>query len=59
MKKYEVKLTETLSRIVTIEAESKEDALLKAHEMDNNEEIVLDYTDLTQTEIEVTNNENE
>lgn len=54
MKKYDVCITEYLDEHIEIEAESPEEAHAKAQEMYDNEEIVLDYTNLTQMEIEVT-----
>ena len=53
MKTYDICITEILDRHVMIKANSEEEAKQIAQNMYNNEEIVLDYTDLTQTEIEV------
>lgn len=53
MKKYDVCITEILDKHVIIEANSKEEAYEKVEEMYENEEIVLDYSNLTQQEIEV------
>lgn len=53
MKKYDVVITETLDKHIIIEANNAFEAKEKVQEMYNNEEIVLDYTDLTQQEIEV------
>ena len=53
MKKYDVVITEILDKHVLVEASSKEEAEEKVKEMYDNEEIVLDYTNLTQQEIEV------
>ena len=53
MKKYEVRFTETLERIVIIEAESEEEAQDIADEMYDNEEIVLDSGDFQGREIEL------
>lgn len=43
--KYEIKVLETLSRVVKIDAENEEDALDKIREMYFNEEIVLGAED--------------
>lgn len=51
MKKFKAKFTEKLSRVVEIEAESKDDAYSIADNMYENEEIVLDYDDLKYLEI--------
>lgn len=42
MKEYDVTITETLEKVVTIEAESKEEALKLAEEMWKNTDIILD-----------------
>jgi len=43
--KFKVKITEVLSRVIVVEADSKEEALNKVSDMYNSEEIVLDYSD--------------
>jgi len=43
--KVDIEITEVLSRIITVDVESKEDAILKIEDMYKNEEIVLDYAD--------------
>ena len=53
MIKYEVLVKETLLANVTIEAESEEEALEKAQEMYNGEEIILDYNNLVDLEITI------
>jgi len=40
-----INIQETLSRTVTVKAESIEDAIVQVEEMYRNEEIVLDYAD--------------
>lgn len=45
MKKYNVEVVETLSRVVEIEADSYEEAEAKAEKMYDNSEIILDYED--------------
>ena len=42
MKEYDVTITETLEKVVTIEAESKDEALKLAEEMWKNADIILD-----------------
>ena len=41
MKQYNVKITEVLQRVVTVEASNEEDAINKVHDMYNDCEIVL------------------
>jgi len=43
--KFKAKITEVLSRVIVVEADSKEEALNKVSDMYNSEEIVLDYSD--------------
>jgi len=45
MKQYDVKITEVLQRVVTVEASNEEDAINKVHDMYNDCEIVLDADD--------------
>lgn len=53
MKKYKVEITETLQKVVEVEAENERDAILKTKEMYHNEEIVLDDTCYMDTEIDI------
>jgi len=53
MKKYAVEITETLQRQVIIEANSYEEAQLKAKQKYDEEEIVLDENDYVDTEFRV------
>ena len=53
MNKYDVCITEILDKHIIIRANSKEEAIEIAKDMYKNEEIVLDYNDLTQTEFEI------
>lgn len=53
MKKYKVEITETLQKIVEIEADSLDDAIAITKEKYFNEEIVLDETNYIDTEIEI------
>lgn len=45
MRKFDVEIIETLSRIITVEAEDELDAKLLVDEMYRGEEIVLDADD--------------
>lgn len=45
MDKYKVEITETLQKIIEIEADSKTDALYKVKEMYRDEEVILDAND--------------
>lgn len=53
MSKYEVRITEILSRVVTVDAEDEIDAQVKVDEMYGNEQIVLDWSDVENVTIEV------
>ncbi len=46
MKKYNVEIVETLSRVVEVEAKNYEEAENKVDEMYHNQEIVLDWEDI-------------
>ena len=58
MKTYRVVVTETLQRIVYVDAKSAEDAKRNVEERYHNEEIVLDSSDYQDTEIEVVEDDN-
>lgn len=45
MSKYNVEIIEFLSRVVEIDAKNFESAVVKAEELYNNEDIILDYED--------------
>lgn len=51
MKKYEVLVEETLSRMIEVQAEDESEALEIVKEMYKNCEIVLDYEDFSNVEI--------
>ncbi|MDY5983409.1 MAG: DpnD/PcfM family protein [Anaeroplasma sp.] len=53
MKKYNVQITEYLQRIVTVEAESEEDAIAIVESEYDLAHIVLDYSDFTGKDIEI------
>ena len=57
MKVFKIEITETLQRIIEIEAKNEEEAHRKVKEMYQEEEIVLDSSDFVETEIK--NYENE
>lgn len=50
---YKVEVTEVLSRIVGIEADSEEEAIENARELYYNEELILDYNDLQSEEFNI------
>ena len=58
MKTYNIEITETLQRTITINADNEGEALDKVQEMYDNEEIVLDWGDYQDTEIEVVEDDN-
>jgi hypothetical protein len=51
--KYQVKITEYLSRIIEVEADDEVDARLMAEELYCEEIVVLDYTDFDNVEFEI------
>jgi hypothetical protein len=53
MKKYEVKITEQLSRIIEVNATDEDDALYQVRQLYAEEEIVLDYADHDFTDFEI------
>ena len=53
MKKYNVQITEYLQRIITVEAESEEDAIAMVESEYDLAHIVLDYSDFTGKDIEI------
>ena len=58
MKTYRVVVTETLQRIVYIDAKSAEEAKDEVEQRYHNEEIVLDSSDYQDTKIEVVEDDN-
>ena len=52
MKKYQIEVKEVLSRVIEVEANNENEALDKVYEMYDNEEIVLDWHDLVEHEID-------
>lgn len=57
MYSYEVRITETLSRVVVVYADDKYDAEKKVQDEYEDEQIVLDYHDFADCDIEVLNGE--
>lgn len=57
MKTFEIEITELLSRIIEVEAETENEAFEKVKEMYQNEKIVLDSSDYVDTEIKIFENE--
>jgi hypothetical protein len=53
--KYQVKITEYLSKIVEVEADDEVDARLLAEELYCEEIVVLDYNDFDDVEFEIYN----
>lgn len=53
IKTYEIEITETLSRIIKIQAESSNEAWKKIKQMYKEEEIVLDSSDFVDTDIKL------
>ena len=53
MKKYNIQITEYLQRIITVEAESEEDAIAMVESEYDLAHIVLDYSDFTGKDIEI------
>lgn len=51
--KYDVAIEELSSRIIEVEADSLEDAYYKAEAMYYDEEVVLDFNDFADVNIEV------
>lgn len=53
MKTYKVEVTETLQRVIEIEANSSEEALAIVNNQYKNEDIVLDYSDFVEKSIDL------
>lgn len=51
METFKIEVQELLSRTIDIQAQNIEEAIAKANQMYNSEEIVLDYNDLSKQEI--------
>lgn len=59
MKKYRIKVVETLSKVVEVEAEDKDDAFEKVEDTENCEDIVLTADDFEGREFYLYGNENQ
>ncbi len=59
MKSFEIQVTEKLERLVEVEAESFDEAVLIVEEKYRNEEIVLDSSDFQYVTFETKDTENE
>jgi hypothetical protein len=57
METFKIEIQEFLSRIIEVEAETKDEAISKVRQLYRNDEIVLDSDDYVSTEIEVYENE--
>lgn len=53
MKRYYVSVTETLNKVVSVDAESVEEAVRKVQDAYNNSDIVLDSENFAGEEIEI------
>lgn len=53
MEYYVVQVTETLARTLVVRADNEDEALKKAQQAYDNEEVILDYDDYDGYEIEV------
>ena len=51
LKKYQIEITEILQRIVEIDANSLDDAIIEINKKYKNQEIILDSSDYIQTNI--------
>lgn len=56
--KYKVQITETLQRIIEVEASSESEAILYVKEKYKKEDIVLNETDYIDTEFDILDEEN-
>lgn len=57
MKRYYVSVTETLNKVVSVDAESENEAVKKVKDAYNNSDIVLDYGNYAGEMIEVENDQ--
>ena len=53
MREYKVEVTETLSQVITVEADNEEDALDIVRDSYFNEELVLDSSDYIDTDFQI------
>lgn len=57
MKEFEIEVCETLIRIVTVEADTLEEAIANVMDDYNNAELVLDASDFFDVDFNVVNND--
>lgn len=57
MKRYYVSVTETLNKIVSVDAESEEEAVKKTQDAYDNCDIILDSSNFVNEEIELDSNQ--
>lgn len=57
MKKYYVSVTETLNKVVSVDAESENEAVQKVKDAYNNSDIVLDSENFAGEQIELDNDQ--
>ena len=57
MKRYYVSVTETLNKIVSVDAESEEEAVKKTQNAYDNCDIILDSNNFVNEEIEIDSNQ--
>lgn len=53
MKKYYVSVTETLNKVVSVDAESENEAVQKVQDAYNNSDIILDNDDFCGEKVEI------
>ncbi len=59
MNKFKIEITETLSKIIEVEADDIEEALERVETMYKEEKIILDSSDFIDKEIKLFNDEND
>ncbi len=59
MNKFKIEITETLSKIIEVEADDIEEALERVETMYKEEKIILDSSDFIDKEITLFNDEND
>lgn len=59
MNKFKIEITETLSKIIEVEADNIEEALERVETMYKEEKIILDSSDFIDKEIKLFNDEND
>ena len=50
---YQVEITETLQKIISVDADCEDSAIRRVREMYHNEDVVLDYTNHVDTDISI------